>query len=101
MYCEKCGERQKGVIEEGDGQFVSDYPTVMLNPEEQVPHKQEKDSGSSISSMGKPFGIALIIISIILTIVSMMLIGSDYFVILSVFSSISFLVGCVITWFAR
>lgn len=96
-FCEKCGEKQKNTADEIIREILDNQPKVILDPEEQTQPKAVKDSSSSASALGKPFGVALIVISIILSLVSM-LIGFIPITIVSVFM---FVIGWVIIIFSR
>jgi len=109
MYCSKCGSQLQNEaffcpkcgneIQKASTDLKPKEVKVMLDPSEVVKHKEVSDSSKSISGHAGTLGLILMILSIVFSLVSMLAIGFDAFIPITICSTVLFVVGFLIRMF--
>jgi hypothetical protein len=114
IFCSKCGVQiaDSSIFCEKSGAKIiakpyqelpknTPKPRIMLNPDEAAPSRTEKDSSKTFRGMGKIFGVALVLCSILVALISMFTIGTIGFIPLTILGTVMFVLGFFITIFSH
>ena len=95
QFCPACGTK----VGSPAPAAVIKETKVMLDPSEQVAHKEVSDSSKSFSGQRRTIGLILMILSIVVDLVGMFAIGFDAFIPLTIGATVLFVIGFLIRMF--
>lgn len=98
LFCPNCGNK----VGEVNSSAAKKEVKVILDPAEVVPQKEKAtpDSSKTFSGQWKTIGLSLMIISIIGDLLSMVAIGFDFFIPITIGASILFVIGFFMQMFS-
>ncbi len=110
MFCSNCGKEIQentsfcpycGKNVNQASHSVTEKVKVILDPSEVSEAKQPIDSSKSFSGLGKTFGLALMILSIVFDFVGIFAIGFDAFIPVTIGATVLFMIGLLLRFFCH
>lgn len=96
LFCPNCGNK----VGEVNSSATKKEVKVILDPAEVVPQKAITDSSKTFSGQWNTIGLSLMTISIIGDLLSMFVIGFDFFIPITIGASILFVIGFFMQMFS-
>jgi len=108
MFCSKCGNQLReevqfcpncgNAVSKNDTAQISKEAKVMLDPSEIVNHTENNEKKTTSGHAGT-YGFILMIVSIIISLISMVVIGSDAFIPITIAGTALFVIGFLMRMF--